>query len=164
VDSGERDKVCLMKRSDTADQARRILDARLEDATVEGIRVRPRAGWIRAIRSALGMSQAALGSRLGVTQAAVGQLENAERHEAITLSKLSEVARALDCQLVYALVPNSSLEDTVQRQARNLVASRARYVGATMALEDQALSPSQHDQVLGRQLDEAIESGDLWRQ
>lgn len=152
-----------MKRSEAADQARRVLDARFTSGTAEALQARPRGGWIRAIRSALGMSQAALGSRLSISQAAIAQLEKAEMGNAITLAKLAEVAGALDCRLVYAFVPRTSLEKIVREQASDLVARQAQYVGATMALEDQALTPGQQEQVLQRQIDAAIDSGDLWR-
>lgn len=125
--------------------------------------VRPRHGWIRAIRSGLGMSQAALAARLGVTPAAVGKLERSEAHETISIGKLADAARALDCQLVYALVPNTSLEDTVQAGAVRASRAALGYVATTMALEDQALDEGQHSDQVARHAQWLIENNRVWR-
>ena len=128
-----------MKHSERADQARRELGRKFVAAELSPIRARPRAGWVRAIRSALGMSQAALADRLGISGPAVSKLEKAELTGGITIAKLAEVAGALDCTLVYALVPNTSLEQTVQRQARHVALETIGYVETTMELEDQTV-------------------------
>lgn len=151
-----------MQRSVQARQARRLLDDKFAAGTVQAIRARPRSGWIRAVRTGLGMSQDALAVRLGVTRAAVSGLESAERTGGITLAKLSQVAAALDCSLVYALVPNNSLEQTVQAQAARVVHGRLGYVNATMALEDQALADAELGPIAARQAEEAIDRGTLW--
>jgi len=151
-----------MQRSVQARQARRLLDDKFAEGTVQAIRARPRSGWIRAVRTGLGMSQDALAVRLGVTRAAVSGLESAERTGGITLAKLSQVAAALDCSLVYALVPNNSLEQTVQAQAARVVNGRLGYVNATMALEDQALADVEIGPIAARQAEEAIDRGTLW--
>lgn len=101
-----------------------------------------------------------LAERLGISRVAVTKLEHAEVLGGITIAKLAEVAEALDCQIVYALVPNTSLDDTVRRRATETVDRRAEYVGATMALEDQAVNPNDSQRLL---VDVAIGSGDLWR-
>jgi predicted DNA-binding mobile mystery protein A len=146
-----------------AGQARRLLDEKYADGTIATLRARPRSGWIRAVRTALGMSQDAVAQRLGVTRAAVTGLERAERDGAITIAKLFEVAAALDCTLVYALVPNTSLEQTVQRQAARVVDRRLEYVNATMALEDQAVGTAQQDYIRADQIAEIIQRGELWK-
>lgn len=109
------------------------------------------------------MSQKVLGERLGVTRGAVTGLEHAEASGAITVAKLSEVAAALDCTLVYALVPKCSLEETVQRQAARVAAGQVGYVGATMALEDQAIGEKEQSAALRDQVAAAIDRGDIWR-
>jgi len=111
-----------MQRAERATQARRELDRKFSSASLGPIAARPRSGWIRAIRGALGMSQAVLAERLGVSSAAVNKLEHAELHGGITIAKLAEVAEALDCTLIYALVPKSTLEETVTTRARAVAA------------------------------------------
>jgi predicted DNA-binding mobile mystery protein A len=151
-----------MNRSERASQARRELDRKFGVATLGPIQTRPRSGWITAVRGALGMSQAALASRLGVAAPTVTNLERSERNETIGIGKLAEVARALDCTLVYALVPNTTLEDTVRRQARRVAVEALGYVATTMKLEDQAVDGARVADQLERQTQGVIDSNRVW--
>ena len=67
----------------------------------------PRGGWVRAIREALGMTQAQLGARAGISRQSVQDFERAEADRRITLESLDKLARAMGCRLVYALVPEN---------------------------------------------------------
>lgn len=84
------------------------------------------------------MTGTQLAARLGVRQPTVADLEKSEAAGTLTLERLRRAAEALDCRLVYALVPQTSLDETVSRQAeqaaRRLVAPATHH----MALEDQA--------------------------
>jgi predicted DNA-binding mobile mystery protein A len=153
-----------MERSERSAQARRELDRRFGAADLEPVRALPRSGWIRAIRGALGMSQAVLAERLGVSAVAVNKLEHAERRGGITVSKLAEVAAALDCTLVYALVPNSTLEQAVTAQARQVAAETLGYAARTMALEDQDIDRDHQREAIDRYARQLIASGTLWRE
>jgi predicted DNA-binding mobile mystery protein A len=152
-----------MTRLQVASQARRELDRRLSDQNLRKLSVRPHRGWIRAIREALGMTQADLALRLGVTASAIAQLEIAEVHGGITLSKLAEVAGAMDSEVVYAFVPNRSLQDTVMTQARRVAQDRLNYVSGTMALEDQSVPDRIRAEHLDRLAKEIVADGTLWR-
>lgn len=152
-----------MQPSERSAQARREIDRRFDGADLTSVQPRPRSGWIRAIRGALGMSQRALGDRLGISRAAVAKLERAELSGGITLAKLSDVAGALDCTLTYALVPNTTLEDTVLRQAHQVAAERLGYVATTMALEDQGISTDRRDEHLEAYARDLVERNDIWR-
>jgi predicted DNA-binding mobile mystery protein A len=153
-----------MDRSQRSAQARRELDRKFRATNLGAVRARPHAGWVKAIRNALGMSQAALARRLGVTPAAVGQLERAEVAGGVTLAKLGEVAAALECTLVYALVPNTTLEDAVQRQAYRVAREQLGYVGTTMALEDQGVSDEGRDAYLEDLAQSLVDRNhQLWR-
>lgn len=100
----------------------------------------PAKGWVRAVREALGMTGKQLARRLQVSQPRVHKLEQNEPSGAVTLKTMRQVAEALDCTFVYALVPNSSLEETVRAQARLLAAERLQRVSHTMLLEAQMLT------------------------
>lgn len=152
-----------MQPSERAAQARRELDRKFDAADLEPIQARPRSGWIRAIRGALGMSQAVLAGRLGVSPAAVNKLEHAELQGGITTAKLAEVASALDCTLVYALVPNTTLEQTVRTQARALAARLLGYAARTMALEAQDIDDDRQREAVERHAQQLVASGSLWR-
>jgi len=98
---------------------------------------RPHDGWVRTVRSALGMSAAQLARRLGVTQQAVANLERNERRGAVSLATLAKVAESLDCDLVIAFAPKTTLEDTVRRQAMTKARAERDRVVHTMRLEAQ---------------------------
>jgi len=94
--------------------ARRQLDKRLSSLQNRELFVRPPRGWLKAIREALGMTTTQLGQRLGVVQSRVVAIEQGESKGSITLNSLEKAAQALDCRLVYALVPEQPLEDMVR--------------------------------------------------
>lgn len=100
----------------------------------------PREGWIRAIRDALGMSGRQLGRRMDVSKMWVGDMERLEATGATTLKTLRRAAEAMDCVLVYALVPKTTLKETLLKQARQKVRQDMARASHTMALEDQSLS------------------------
>ena len=126
-----------MKKRRLAAQSRAHLDERLKDFGSVSQFAPPVKGWIRAIRSALGMTAEQLARRLGVKQPSVFQLEKSETKGGIELATLRRVADALDCTLVYAFVPRKSLEEMVRARARSFMRSRRAPVEHSMLLEDQ---------------------------
>ena len=108
------------------------------------------------------MSQEALASRLQITTPSLAKLERNELHDTISIGKLAEVARAMDCQLVYALVPNTSLEETVWKQAKQVAARTLGYVSATMDLEDQSVEPHRRSDQLAAQARVVIDGNRQW--
>jgi predicted DNA-binding mobile mystery protein A len=101
----------------------------------------PRKGWVRAIRDALGMSGRQLGKRMGVSKMWAGDIERLEVTGATTLKTLRRAAEAMECELVYVLVPKNSLKETLLKQAKRKVGRNMVRASHTMALEDQALTP-----------------------
>lgn len=78
----------------------------------------PRTGWVREIRTALGLSQSQLAARAGVSRATVQQMERAEGRRRITLASLDRLAHAMGCQVAFAIMPKGgSLDDLRRRQA-----------------------------------------------
>lgn len=138
-------------------QARLRLDDRLSPYRGLAAEPRPHRGWIRAIRDALGMSSAELAHRMGVSQQAIPDLERSEQRETIKLETLERAARALDCDVVYLLVPRVSLEDAVRVQARRKAAQHLGRVAHHSRLEDQAVDylgrTSQLDDLAARFVD-----------
>jgi len=100
----------------------------------------PRGGWIRAIREGLGMSAAQLATRLGVIRQSVEAYERSEAAGKITLESLNKVAEAMNCRLVYALVPVKPLGEMQRDRAKKLADALLDPVAHTMKLEDQAMS------------------------
>lgn len=130
-----------MDASQLREAARRRLDQRFGAASAEPLRASPRLGWVRAIRDALGMSTRQLAARMGVAQATVVQLERSEANGTVQLATLRRAADALNCDLVYALVPrDGSLERTVRTQAHRRANALVDAVDRSMELEDQAVN------------------------
>jgi len=102
---------------------------------------RPGRGWLRAVRDALGVTTRQMARRLGIAQAAYVKAEANEATGAISLKQLRRIAEALDCELVYAIVPRRPLIETVEERATQLARERVSRVAHTMALEDQGTAP-----------------------
>jgi predicted DNA-binding mobile mystery protein A len=115
------------------------LDRRLEPYRAAHTLSRPAKGWIHAIRQALGVSSGELARRLGTSRQLPLQLEKAEAEDRITLKSLRAMAHALDCELVYALVPNvGTLHALREHRARDEAKQRVLGVEHSMALENQS--------------------------
>lgn len=100
----------------------------------------PSGGWLRAIRTSLGMSIQQLADRIGISKQSVARLESNEADDSITLKSLRKAAEALDCKLVYALVPHDgSLQRMVEKQALKKASSLVEPVDHTMQLEAQGV-------------------------
>lgn len=98
----------------------------------------PSTGWLKAIRSALGISAQQLGKKLTITRQGVQDMESREKNGLITIKALREAAKALDMQLVYGFVPlDGSLEQLIERKAKELATKIVLRTSNTMKLEDQ---------------------------
>lgn len=118
--------------------ARRQLDERLTAIRqASALFERPRSGWIATLRRALGMPQAHLAQQLEVSRQAISQLEKREVDGSITLSALEQAAEALGARVVYAVVPDRPLQETLSSRAMQLASRITGSVRHTMRLEDQ---------------------------
>ncbi len=98
----------------------------------------PSTGWLKAVRVSLGMSLEQLAGKLGITRQSAREIETREREGNITLKNLREAADALDMQIIYGLVPkDGSIEDLIDRKARDLAIRIVSRTSNTMNLEDQ---------------------------
>ena len=121
----------------------------------------PPKGWVRAIRDAIGMTGTQLARRLGMTAQAVVSLERSEANGKIQLDTLRRAAEAMDCVLVYALVPRSSLTEMVDHRARELALQALLRVSHSMALEDQTVDRDLENRTQ-TYIDTALRDRDLW--
>ena len=129
-----------MKKPRLAAQSRSQLDERFRGLGSAKRYTPPVRGWIKALREALGMSTAQLAKRLGIRQPSLVTLEQSEAKGTIELATLRRVAEALDCTLVYAIVPNKPLETTLRDRARAFARRRRAPVEHSMLLEDQKVT------------------------
>jgi predicted DNA-binding mobile mystery protein A len=102
------------------------------------------------------MTTAQLGKRLGVSQPRIVEIEQAEMSGSLTLHSLQRTAEALGCQLVYALIPNKSLEETVRQRAKELAQKQLTSVEQTMRLEDQSVKSKTASNALRQQFIEVL--------
>ena len=141
---------------------RQLLDQRLAAWRAVPDAIPPR-GWLRAIRDALGMPRAAVARRLGVTDQAVAYLEKSEADGSIQLDTLRRAAEALDCTLVYALVPNRSLEAIVDERAHQVARRDVDRVQHSMLLEDQRGGDDETERLVDELTEQVKQSPALWR-
>lgn len=121
---------------DSLTQQRELFDRRLSSLRAVFPK-RPERGWIKHIREMLCMRSAQLAKRLSISQSVVSNFEKAELSGSITLRTLSEIAEALECDLVYAFVPKDSLNSSLEKRAKKVLQEESRVVDKTMALEEQ---------------------------
>jgi predicted DNA-binding mobile mystery protein A len=138
-----------MTRRERARRTRRRLDAELGHEAVRALADRPDQGRMREMRDALGMTTRQLALRMGVSQSAVSQLERSEIADGIRLESLRRAAEALECDLVYALVPRTTLERTMRDRARVLA---RRDLGTDNVLEES----------IEHYAERLVENGRLW--
>ena len=142
-------------------RARDALDGRLSPMRQTDRFTVPPKGWIRAIRDALGMSGAQLAAKLGMKPPSVVALEQSEAAATIRLETLQKAAAALDCELVYALVPRKPLEEIVQDRARMIALRELGGIAHSMGLEDQAV-PDELEERINRFIEQSLRDRDLW--
>ena len=142
--------------------ARRALDQRTSQLSDAGMPAPPAGGWIRAVREALGMSATQFAERLGVARQTAQEQEQNEIDGSIGFSTLRRAAEALDCQLVYAFVPKTSLDESVRAQARRVAKAELSRVDQTMLLEGQRVDGLEAEAHLVERVEELIGSRQLW--
>lgn len=145
-------------------RARQRLDERLSTLKPADRLHPPPKGWVRAIRDAIGMSRVQLASRLCVRPQTVEALEKSEANGSIQLSTLRRAAEALDCTVVYALVPRTSLEDAVKRRARKIAIRDLQRVAHTMRLEAQGTGDAGMEARIEAYVRNSIKDRDLWNE
>lgn len=145
--------------------ARTRLDARLEPLRQQvAAAAVPRAGWLRAIRTALGMSLEDLSSRLGTNRSSVLRIESSEARGSIQLDTLRKAAAALDCELVYALIPRVPLQQAVEQRRLELAAQGAQRVRTHMALEGQEVREPDVETWRKARALQSVSDRALWKQ
>ncbi len=103
----------------------------------------PRSGWLHEIRIALGMTLRQFAGRMGsAAPQNAGAVEQSEAQGKISLNALRQAAHAIDCELVYAVVPRRTLEELLLERVRQVAVQRVQSVAHTMTLENQSVTPA----------------------
>lgn len=100
----------------------------------------PSAGWIKTIRTSLGMSLEQLGNRLGRDKSSVARMEKREKDGSVTLGILQDAGRAMDMRFIYGFIPiDGSIEKLIEKKARELAEEIVYRTAKNMTLEDQGI-------------------------
>jgi predicted DNA-binding mobile mystery protein A len=148
-------------KPDIRNRARKRLDEKFAAFRPVERFAHPPKGWIRAIRDALGMSLRQLAERIGMSPQAVNYLEESEANGTIQLKTLKRVAEAMDCVVIYAVVPKASLTEMVDRRAREIALRALGRVSHSMALEDQQVDRDLEERIQ-RYIASAVTDRNLW--
>uniref|UniRef100_UPI004047526E mobile mystery protein A n=1 Tax=Flavobacterium sp. TaxID=239 RepID=UPI004047526E len=98
----------------------------------------PNKGWVNTMRTALKMSLRQLGNRMNFSAQNIKQIEEREVNGTVSINSLREVANAMDMQLVYGFVSkHESLEQMIEKRAKELATEIVMRTNNTMTLEDQ---------------------------
>lgn len=117
---------------------------------------RPPSGWTRAIREAIGMTNRQLAQRVGRKPQTLLDLQNREAAQTIQLNSLRELAEAMDCELVYAIVPRKPLGTMLDERARSVARQTLRRTGHSMELERQGLGVREQERSLEREVERLL--------
>jgi len=121
----------------------------LKDTTV------PSKGWIHTMRTALQMSLRQLSAKASIVPQSLKDMENREVAGTITLKTLRAVANAMDMQLVYGFVSkNKSLEQMIEKRAKQLATEIVMRTNNTMTLEDQQNSKERIEEAIAQKTNE----------
>ncbi len=91
----------------------------------------------------------------------VSNIEESEANGTIQLNTLRRVAEAMDCVVVYALVPKNSLSEMVDERAREIALRALGRVSHSMALEDQQVDRDLEARIQ-RYIANAVTDRNLW--
>lgn len=103
----------------------------------------PPEGWLYTLRTALSMPVSHLAKRLDKTRAHIYHTEKAEIEGKVTLKTMDNMAKAMNCRFIYAIVPNDSVESIIEARAKKIAKRLVRQTNQHMALEQQALTEEQ---------------------
>lgn len=137
------------RKLQTADQFQ--LDVRMRmagivdgDGSAERLRP-PEQGFIRWVREGRGETLQAVAERMEVKAQSLAQTEKSEADGTIRIETLRRAAQALDCTVIYALVPNEMLKPRLTPEkllkAAEELAQLARRTGTVGAAAEPVVDP-----------------------
>lgn len=116
----------------------------------------PVGGWARAIREALGMTNVQLARRLRKVPQSIEDIQLSEVAGTIKLETLRELAEAMGCRLVYAVVPAKSINQMRRDRAVEVARKLLRRTHHSMKLEAQDLGTKEEERSLALQVEKLL--------
>jgi predicted DNA-binding mobile mystery protein A len=97
----------------------------------------PARGWLRAVREGIGLTQSRAARNAAMKRQSLAQFEIAESKGSISLVSLRRTAEAMDCELVYFVVPREATASTYSALAERLnpVSGHLRATDQSMTLD-----------------------------
>ena len=105
-------------REEERELARRKLDRELRFYRLAGKEKNPTQELLRRVRQVLGVPMSEVARKSGMNRSVVFRLEDSEARMTISLRSMKRIADALDCKVVYAVVPRDggTLEEMADRR------------------------------------------------
>lgn len=156
------DKIVAKQYRDRVNQA----VSQFGDVAIQPNHGLPEEGWLRTVRTALGMTGTQLAKKLGVTKARVFKAEQDEPHGSVTLKSMQAMAEAMDCRFVYAIVPKHNVEDVIKQRALEKAREQVNTASTHMTLEGQTLSKEQLEYEIERVAAQIMDKmpSDFWNE
>ena len=113
--------------------ARRKLDVELKPFRQAGLDKHPTEGILRAVRKALRIRSHEIAEKMGHARSVVFAIENRELKGTLTLRAMDRMADAMDCKVVYSVVPKGgrTLEELYEERLWAVVlGAESREAGA----------------------------------
>lgn len=120
-----------------------------------------RSGWIRYMRQSLGMTLKKLGERASVSTGTIAQAERGEVAGKVTIATLKTMAKAMECEFVYAFVPKVDIDVILKQEARKKAQKILAAADTHMTLEDQRVSRDLKERI-ERLANKLIQRGEVW--
>jgi len=123
----------------------------------------PQHGWLKEIRTLLGMPLCYVAKEAGIHSSNVGRAEKSEADKTISLRTLERLANALGCDVKYILVPRQRLETFIENQALRKARDLVAPVVQSMTLENQKVSKEKTEEEIRDLANELINGNiKLW--
>ena len=139
--------IWTVNMADSSELRRRQLDRFYKELKKINLK-RPKEGWVKEVRNALGMSLEDLGKRLGTIKQRVLAIEKSELEGKVTVESLQKTAEAMGCEFIYFIVPKESLADIIETQAELAARSILSQGDKTMKLEKQGMDSNEQKQAI----------------
>ena len=94
-------------RVEEREWTRKQLDKEMRPFRVAHKQKHPTQELLRTVRQVLGVPMAELAKKAGVNRSVIFRLERSERRGTISLRAMTRVANAMDCTVIYGIVPRS---------------------------------------------------------
>jgi predicted DNA-binding mobile mystery protein A len=117
----------------------------------------PPQGWLRIVREALGLSLRTVGEKLKASPQTVHAFERREAAGTLTIANLRKVAGAMNCELVYFLVPTGPKTRTFTK----LAATQSGFLADLLATEHSMQLEDQGVGGIDERVESAAKTGDL---